>query len=53
MVVNVDKYVNILVVFILFVLVEVVEEGCMKVGDIILMVGFGGGLIWGVFVFVW
>ncbi|MGF9695520.1 beta-ketoacyl-ACP synthase III [Paenibacillus sp. MABNR03] len=52
-VVNVDKYANTSAASIPLALVEAAEEGRMKAGDTILMVGFGGGLTWGASVLVW
>lgn len=46
-VVNVDKYANTSAASIPLALVEAAEEGRMKAGDTVLMVGFGGGLTWG------
>lgn len=51
--VNIDKYGNMFVVFILVVLDEVYREGKIKKGDNVVLVGFGGGLIWGVLVVKW
>lgn len=47
------KYGNILFFLIVFVFVDVVEEGCIKDNDNVLFVGFGGGLIWGVLIICW
>lgn len=47
------KYGNIFVVFILIFFVEELEVGKIKDGDVVVMVGFGGGLIWGVIVICW
>ncbi|MGQ3481972.1 beta-ketoacyl-ACP synthase III [Paenibacillus sp. TY11] len=52
-VVNVHKYANTSAASIPLALVEAAEEGRMKEGDRILMVGFGGGLTWGASVLVW
>lgn len=52
-VVNVDKYANTSAASIPLALVEAAEEGRMKEGDHVLMVGFGGGLTWGASVLVW
>ncbi|MEN1985009.1 beta-ketoacyl-ACP synthase III [Paenibacillus hubeiensis] len=52
-VVNVDKYANTSAASIPLALVEAAEEGRMKEGDTVLMVGFGGGLTWGASVLVW
>ncbi|QLG41439.1 beta-ketoacyl-ACP synthase III [Paenibacillus sp. FSL W7-1088] len=52
-VVNVDKYANTSAASIPLALVEAAEEGRMKAGDTVLMVGFGGGLTWGASVLIW
>ncbi|MHA0855923.1 beta-ketoacyl-ACP synthase III [Paenibacillus sp. CMAA1364] len=52
-VINVDKYANTSAASIPLALVEAAEQGRMKEGDTILMVGFGGGLTWGASVLVW
>lgn len=52
-VINVDRYANTSAASIPLALVEAAEEGRMKEGDTILMVGFGGGLTWGASVLVW
>lgn len=52
-VVNVDKYANTSAASIPLALAEAAEEGRMKEGDKVLMVGFGGGLTWGATVLVW
>ncbi|WP_225999233.1 beta-ketoacyl-ACP synthase III [Paenibacillus sp. BJ-4] len=52
-VVNVNKYANTSAASIPLALVEAAEQGRMKEGDRILMVGFGGGLTWGASVLVW
>lgn len=51
--INVDKYANTSAASIPLALVEAAEEGRMKEGDRVLMVGFGGGLTWGAAVLVW
>ncbi|MFB5759769.1 beta-ketoacyl-ACP synthase III [Paenibacillus medicaginis] len=51
--INVDKYANTSAASIPLALVEAAEEGRMKAGDRVLMVGFGGGLTWGASVLVW
>ncbi|MFB5266530.1 beta-ketoacyl-ACP synthase III [Paenibacillus enshidis] len=51
--INVDKYANTSAASIPLALVEAAEEGRMKEGDRVLMVGFGGGLTWGASVLVW
>lgn len=52
-VINVDKYANTSAASIPLALVEAAEQGRMKEGDTVLMVGFGGGLTWGACVLVW
>lgn len=52
-VINVHKYANTSAASIPLALVEAAEEGRMKEGDRVLMVGFGGGLTWGASVLVW
>ncbi|MRN55214.1 beta-ketoacyl-ACP synthase III [Paenibacillus monticola] len=52
-VINVDKYANTSAASIPLALVEAAEEGRMKEGDTVLMVGFGGGLTWGAAVIIW
>ncbi|MNB81547.1 3-oxoacyl-[acyl-carrier-protein] synthase 3 [compost metagenome] len=52
-VINVDKYANTSAASIPLALVEAAEEGRMKEGDAVLMVGFGGGLTWGASVLIW
>lgn len=52
-VVNVDRYANTSAASIPLALVEAAEEGRMKEGDTVLMVGFGGGLTWGASVLIW
>ncbi|WP_090735561.1 beta-ketoacyl-ACP synthase III [Paenibacillus sp. Mc5Re-14] len=52
-VINVNKYANTSAASIPLALVEAAEEGRMKEGDRILMVGFGGGLTWGASVLIW
>lgn len=52
-VVNVDKYANTSAASIPLALVEAAEEGRMKEGDKVLMVGFGGGLTWGASLLIW
>lgn len=46
-VVNLDKYGNMAAASIPVALCEALEEGKIKKGDKILLVGFGGGLTWG------
>lgn len=52
-VVNVDKYANTSAASIPLALVEAAEDGRIKEGDTVLLVGFGGGLTWGASVIVW
>ncbi|AIQ18067.1 3-oxoacyl-ACP synthase [Paenibacillus sp. FSL H7-0357] len=52
-VINVDRYANTSAASIPLALVEAAEEGRMKEGDTVLMVGFGGGLTWGASVLKW
>ncbi|MNI38784.1 3-oxoacyl-[acyl-carrier-protein] synthase 3 [compost metagenome] len=52
-VINVDRYANTSAASIPLALVEAAEEGRMKEGDAVLMVGFGGGLTWGASVLIW
>ncbi|GAA0375196.1 ketoacyl-ACP synthase III [Paenibacillus motobuensis] len=52
-VINVDKYANTSAASIPLALVEAAEEGRIKEGDTVLLVGFGGGLTWGASVLVW
>ncbi|WP_310550043.1 beta-ketoacyl-ACP synthase III [Paenibacillus glufosinatiresistens] len=52
-VVNVDRYANTSAASIPLALVEAAEQGRMKEGDTVLMVGFGGGLTWGASVLIW
>ncbi|SET16514.1 beta-ketoacyl-ACP synthase III [Paenibacillus sp. NFR01] len=52
-VVNVDKYANTSAASIPLALVEAAEEGRIKEGDKVLMVGFGGGLTWGASLLIW
>lgn len=52
-VINVDRYANTSAASIPLALVEAAEEGRMKPGDTVLMVGFGGGLTWGASVLIW
>ncbi|MBP2001163.1 3-oxoacyl-[acyl-carrier-protein] synthase-3 [Paenibacillus shirakamiensis] len=52
-VINVDRYANTSAASIPLALVEAAEQGRMKEGDTVLLVGFGGGLTWGASVLVW
>ncbi|GGN90645.1 beta-ketoacyl-ACP synthase III [Saccharibacillus kuerlensis] len=51
--INVDKYANTSAASIPLALVEAVEEGRVKEGDRVIMVGFGGGLTWGGAALIW
>ncbi len=51
--INVDRYANTSAASIPLALVEAVEQGRIKEGDRVVMVGFGGGLTWGASVLVW
>lgn len=51
--INVQKYANTSAASIPLALVEAVEEGRIKEGDKVVMVGFGGGLTWGASVIIW
>lgn len=53
MIFNLVNYGNISVVFILLVLDEVVWSGKVKVGDVVVMVGFGVGFMWGLVIVRW
>jgi 3-oxoacyl-[acyl-carrier-protein] synthase-3 len=50
---NIDKYGNMSAASSAVALVEAVEEGHIKKGDIILMDAFGGGLTWGALLIKW
>ena len=52
-VVNVDKYGNTSAASIPLALDEAVKSGKIKKGDVIVVVGFGGGLTWGASVIKW
>jgi len=52
-VVNIDKYGNMSAASIPVALAEAVEQGKVKQGDTICLVGFGGGLTWGSTVLKW
>jgi 3-oxoacyl-[acyl-carrier-protein] synthase-3 len=52
-VVNLDRYGNMSSASIPVALDEAVEEGRIKDGDTLVLVGFGGGLTWGACVLVW
>lgn len=49
----VNKYGNILVVLIFLSIDQELKNGKFKDDDIIVFVGFGGGLIWGVMIIKW
>jgi 3-oxoacyl-[acyl-carrier-protein] synthase-3 len=51
--INLDRYGNVSAASIPIALAEAVEEGRVKEGDRIVMVGFGGGLTWGACTLVW
>lgn len=51
--VNVDKYGNMSAASVAVALDEANRKGCLKDGDIALLVGFGGGLTWGSAVLKW
>ncbi len=51
--INLPKYGNSSAASIPIALAEAVEEGRVKEGDCIVLVGFGGGLTWGASVLVW
>ncbi len=52
-VVNIDRYGNTSTASIPMALVEAIEQGRVKPGDNIVMVGFGAGLSWGAVVWHW
>src|SRR5690606_23113294 len=51
--INLDKYGIVSAASIPIALAEAAEEGRMKEGDCLVLVGFGGGLTWGASVLVW
>ncbi|MBN2983547.1 MULTISPECIES: beta-ketoacyl-ACP synthase III [Cohnella] len=51
--INVDRYGNMSAASIPLALAEAVEEGRVREGDCLVLVGFGGGLTWGASVLVW
>ncbi|WP_166238052.1 beta-ketoacyl-ACP synthase III [Paenibacillus turpanensis] len=51
--INVDRYGNMSAASIPIALAEAVEEGRVREGDKLVLVGFGGGLTWGASVLVW
>jgi 3-oxoacyl-[acyl-carrier-protein] synthase-3 len=51
--INLDKYGNMSAASIPVALAEAAEQGRVKEGDKLVLVGFGGGLTWGASVLVW
>lgn len=51
--VNVDRYGNVSAASIPIALAEAVQEGRVREGDCLVLVGFGGGLTWGASVLIW
>jgi 3-oxoacyl-[acyl-carrier-protein] synthase-3 len=51
--VNVESYGNTSAASIPIALCEAIDEGCIKDGDRIVLVGFGGGLSWAAMVIEW
>ncbi|WP_028611075.1 beta-ketoacyl-ACP synthase III [Paenibacillus harenae] len=51
--INLDKYGNMSAASIPVALAEAAEQGRLKEGDCIVLVGFGGGLTWGASVIIW
>jgi len=51
--INLDRYGNVSAASIPLALAEAVEEGRVKEGDCLVLVGFGGGLTWGAAVLNW
>ena len=51
--VNLDRYGNTSAASIPIAIAEALEEGRIKPGDNVLMVGFGAGLTWGACLFRW
>jgi 3-oxoacyl-[acyl-carrier-protein] synthase-3 len=51
--INLDRYGNVSAASIPLALAEAVEQGRVKEGDCLVLVGFGGGLTWGASVLVW
>ncbi len=51
--INLDRYGNVSAASIPLALAEAVEEGRVKEGDTLVLVGFGGGLTWGAAVLNW
>ena len=50
---NLDKYGNMSAASIPVALDEAVKQGVIKSGDLIILVGFGGGLTWGAAAIKW
>lgn len=51
--INIDKYGNMSAASIPVALAEADEQGRVKEGDCVLLVGFGGGLTWGASALIW
>jgi 3-oxoacyl-[acyl-carrier-protein] synthase III len=51
--INLDKYGNMSAASIPVALAEAAEQGRVKEGDCVLLVGFGGGLTWGASALIW
>lgn len=51
--INLHKYGNVSAASIPIALAEAAEEGRLKEGDCVVLVGFGGGLTWGASVLIW
>jgi 3-oxoacyl-[acyl-carrier-protein] synthase-3 len=51
--INLDRYGNVSAASIPLALAEAAEEGRLKEGDCVVLVGFGGGLTWGASVLIW
>lgn len=51
--INLPKYANTSAASIPLALAEAAEEGRMREGDCVVLVGFGGGLTWGASVIIW
>jgi len=51
--INLHKYGNVSAASIPIALAEAVEEGRVREGDCLVLVGFGGGLTWGASVLIW
>jgi 3-oxoacyl-[acyl-carrier-protein] synthase-3 len=51
--INIDRYGNMSAASIPVALAEAAEQGRVKEGDKLVLVGFGGGLTWGASVLVW